>query len=224
MLQNWISQNMFLYGMAAAGVLGLLCTLAANHFYNRVIGDLKRPDQPKTKWMGQTLSLYRKKSRGKMLPNPDVFVRNQLNEGRVLGISLSRWRRGVGYLGLVCFAGTCAAVYGCYQYHLPEIVRYQHAVLGMGIFLGLAMLSQSFGFAGKERQIRDGLLDYMENRVSAVQSQQEPAQAEEKEKGILIDQVMQGVKQTAAAGTKFSGLLSREEEQVMREVIREYLT
>ena len=136
MLQNWISQNMFLYGMAAAGVLGLLCTLAANHFYNRVIGDLKRPDQPKTKWMGQTLSLYREKSRGKMLPNPDVFVRNQLNEGRVLGISLSRWRRGVGYLGLVCFAGTCAAVYGCYQYHLPEIVRYQHAVLGMGIFLG----------------------------------------------------------------------------------------
>ena len=111
MLQNWISQNMFLYGMAAAGVLGFLCTLAANHFYNRVIGDLKRPDQPKTKWMGQTLSLYREKSRGKMLPNPDVFVRNQLNEGRVLGLSLSRWRRGAGYLGFLCFAGTCAAVY-----------------------------------------------------------------------------------------------------------------
>ena len=68
MLQNWISQNMFLYGMAAAGVLGLLCTLAANHFYNRVIGHLKRPDQPKTKWMGQTLSLYREKSRGKCFP------------------------------------------------------------------------------------------------------------------------------------------------------------
>ena len=126
-----------------------------------------------------------------------------------MGLSLSRWRRGAGYLGFLCFAGTCAAVYGCYQYRLPEIVRYQHAVLGMGIFLGLAMLSQFFGFSGKEGQIRDGLLDYMENRVSAVQTQPEPVQADEKEKSVLIDQVMQGVKQTAAAGTKFSGLLSR---------------
>ena len=35
---------------------------------------------------------------------------------------------------------------------------------------------------------------------------------------------MQGIQQTAAAGSKFSGLLSKEEEQVMREVIKEYLT
>ena len=225
MLQNWISQNVFLYGMAATGIVGLLCTLLVNRFYSRVIGDLRRIDVPKTKWMGQTLQAYRERTRQNTLNNPQIFVRNQLNQGKTLGMRVSRWQRGTGYMCMACFILTAAAVYITYQYQMAEALRNQHLVMGLGIFLGLLMFRQFLGFTGKEQQIADGLLDYMENigklPAVSVQAQRRP---EEKEKGALIDQVMQGIQQTAAAGSKFSGLLSKEEEQVMREVIKEYLT
>ena len=39
----------------------------------------------------------------------------------------------------------------------------------------------------------------------------------------LIDKVTEGIRQTAASETKFSHMLTPEEEHIMREVIREYL-
>lgn len=225
MLQNWITQNVLLYGMAAAGIVGLLCTLIVNHFYSRVVGDLRRIDVPKTKWMGQTLQAYRERARQNTLANPQIFVRNQLNQGKTLGMKVSRWQRGTGYMCLACFGLTAVAVYATYQYQMAETLRNQHLVMGLGVFLGLLLFRQFLGFAGKEQQIADGLLDYMENSGKLpVVSAQPQRPFEEKEKSALIDQVMQGIQQTAAAGSKFSGLLSKEEEQVMREVIQEYLT
>ena len=49
MLQTWMEQQVLFYGMAAAGVLGVLCIVLVNHFYSRTIRDLGRLDNPRGK-------------------------------------------------------------------------------------------------------------------------------------------------------------------------------
>ena len=52
----------------------------------------------------------------------------------------------------------------------------------------------------------------------------ECAAGSEEAREELINRVTEGIQQTAASGTKFSHMLTPEEDHIMREVIREYLT
>lgn len=71
--------------------------------------------------------------------------------------------------------------------------------------------------------ILDGLTDYIENRtVSAEKPEVVPVEKEDRDS--LAAQVTEGIRQTAASSTKFSQFLTPEEEDIMREVIKEYLT
>ena len=70
----------------------------------------------------------------------------------------------------------------------------------------------------------DGLTDYMENQSEVSEQQEVITAAVQEDKDSLAAQVTEGIRQTAASSSKFSHLLTPEEESIMREVIKEYLT
>lgn len=225
MLHEWMKQNLLLYGMIAAGILGVFCIVMVDHFYSRAMRDLRRITEPKGKWTKEFLNEYQMRlTREQAINNPEVFIRTQLVKGKVWGISLQKWKQGIGFGALLCFLLMMAAVYGTYRYEEAELMRYQYVLVGAGIFVLLLLMKQFMGFISKEDIILDGLMDYMENtsRVPTQDIQMDKIREETREE--LINRVTEGIQQTAASGTKFSHMLTPEEDHIMREVIREYLT
>lgn len=225
MLHEWMEQNLLLYGMIAAGILGVFCIAMVDRFYSRAMRDLRRITEPKGKWTKEFLNEYQMRlTREQEINNPEVFIRTQLVKGRVLGINLQKWKQGIGFGALLCFLLMMAAVYGTYRYEEAELMRYQYILVGAGIFALLLLMKQFMGFISKEDIILDGLMDYMENTSRPPKPEAQLEAVREQTREELIDRVTEGIQQTAASGTKFSHMLTPEEEHIMREVIREYLT
>ena len=159
-----------------------------------------------------------------VINNPEVFIRTQMVKGKIWGISLQKWKQGIGFGALLCFLLMMAAVYGTYRYEDAELIRYQYVLTGAGIFALLLLMKQFMGFISKEDMIQDGLLDYMENTACVPKTDIQMDKVKEEAREELINRVTEGIQQTAASGTKFSHMLTPEEDHIMREVIREYLT
>ena len=225
MLHNLMEQNVFLYGMIGAGILGILCITMVNSFYGRIIRDLHRITEPKGKWTKEFLNEYQmRKTKEQEINNPEVFIRTQMVRGKIFGVSLQKWKQGIGYGAFLCFFLMMAAVYGTYRYQEVELMRYQYVLVGAGIFALLLLMKQFMGFMSKEDIILDGLMDYMENTASVTRPEADLDAVREQTREELIDRVTEGIRQTASSETKFSHMLTPEEEHIMREVIREYLT
>lgn len=225
MLHEWMEQNLLLYGMIIAGVLGVFCIAMVDRFYSRTMRDLRRITEPKGKWTKEFLNEYQMRlTREQEINNPEVFIRTQLVKGKVLGVNLQKWKQGIGFGALLCFLLMMAAVYGTYRYEEAELMRYQYILVGAGIFALLLLMKQFMGFISKEDIILDGLMDYMENTSKAPKPDIQLETVREQTREELINRVTEGIQQTAASGTKFSHMLTPEEEHIMREVIREYLT
>lgn len=224
MLHDLMERNVLFYGMIGAGILGILCIAMVNSFYGRVIRDLRQITEPKGKWTKEFLNEYQmRKTKEQEINNPEVFIRTQMIRGKMMGISLQKWKQGIGYGAFICFLLMMAAVYGTYRYQEIELMRYQYVLVGAGIFALLLLMKQFMGFMNKEDIILDGLMDYMENTVSAPKQEVQVDAVREQTREELIDRVTEGIRQTASSETKFSHMLTPEEEHIMREVIREYL-
>ena len=225
MLQTWMEQQVLFYGMAAAGVLGVLCIVLVNHFYSRTIRDMGRLDNPRGKWTKEFLNERKmREAKEQEITNPEAFIRTQLMKGRVLGIRLHKLKQGIGLGALLCFLLMMTAVYGTYRYEQSQLIRYEYVLVGVGVFALLLLLRQFMGFMNKEDMILDGLMDFMENSGAVSQAAPDLEAIKEQTREELIERVTEGIRQTAASETKFSHLLTPEEETIMREVIREYLT
>ena len=225
MLHEWMEQNLLFYGMIAAGVLGVFCIAMVDHFYSKVMRDLRRITEPKGKWTKDFMNEYQmRRTHEQVINNPEVFIRTQMVKGKIWGISLQKWKQGIGFGALLCFLLMMAAVYGTYRYEDAELIRYQYVLTGAGIFALLLLMKQFMGFISKEDMIQDGLLDYMENTACVPKTDIQMDKVKEEAREELINRVTEGIQQTAASGTKFSHMLTPEEDHIMREVIREYLT
>lgn len=224
MLHDLMEKNVLFYGMIGAGILGILCIAMVNSFYGRVIRDLRQITEPKGKWTKEFLNEYQmRKTKEQEINNPEVFIRTQMIRGKMMGISLQKWKQGIGYGAFICFLLMMAAVYGTYRYQEVELMRYQYVLVGAGIFALLLLMKQFMGFMSKEDIILDGLMDYMENTASSPKQETQLDAVREQTREELIDRVTEGIRQTASSETKFSHMLTPEEEHIMREVIREYL-
>lgn len=224
MLHDLMERNVLFYGMIGAGILGILCIAMVNSFYGRVIRDLRQITEPKGKWTKEFLNEYQmRKTKEQEINNPEVFIRTQMIRGKMMGIPLQKWKQGIGYGAFICFLLMMAAVYGTYRYQEIELMRYQYVLVGAGIFALLLLMKQFMGFMNKEDIILDGLMDYMENTVSSPKQEAQVDAVREQTREELIDRVTEGIRQTASSETKFSHMLTPEEEHIMREVIREYL-
>ena len=238
MLQTCMNQNLFLYAMIAAGIAGVWCLFWSNHFYSKAIKDLRRLDKPRLKWTGRLLQTV--KERKEPIANLGAFLRSQVARGRSAGIGVQALKAWSQNAAAVTFAILAFSILVMYLYEYETYLWVQYAVAGGVIICGLLLLRINFDFSGKEEILLDGWTDYLENEM---QGKKQPAYApmtgEVREKGKTdapvretsrnakeeeqISQVREGIRQTAAADSRFSGMLTPEEEKLMREIIREYI-
>lgn len=238
MLQTCMNQNLFLYAMIAAGIAGVWCLFWSNHFYSKAIRDLRRLDRPRMKWTGRLLEHL--EERRDPIVNTGAFLRSQIARGRSAGIGVQALKAGSQNAAAVTFALLAVSILVMYLYEYETYLWVQYAVVGGVIICGLLLLRINFDFSGKEEILLDGWTDYLENglrperesafdpiavRKQGTEEMQDAvfaSSAQEKEEE-RISQVREGIRQTAAADSRFSGMLSPEEEKLMREIIREYM-
>ena len=222
---EWLQENLLFCGMVGSGVFGLLCVAIVNHFYNKTLRDLRQMKDAKGKWTKDFLNEYQNRSKNQQkIKNAEVFVRAQLTRGKVLGVTLQKWKQGIGWGAALCFFLMLVAVYSNYRYPNYEIESRQYVLVGAGIFLFLLLMRQFMSFFGKEDMLVDGLLDYMENTNAVSEYIVDMDTTREQIREELIQRVTEGISQTAVSQNKFSHMLTSEEEKIVREVIREYLT
>lgn len=95
--------------------------------------------------------------------------------------------------------------------------------VGAIIPAALLLLRQALDFTYKEELLMNTLSDYVEHVrtwVEEVPAEKKPNEAAKEE---IIDHIAESIRQTAAAGSHFSRMLTPEEEEIMREIIREFM-
>ena len=119
--------------------------------------------------------------------------------------------------------GMNLTVYATFTGHMDLTTRLTYLAGGASVCAVLLLLPILAGNGRMSELILDSLTDYIENcrpgQAPVIENVAEPV----KEKEPMLDQIVAGIRQSAAAGTKFSGLLSKDEEHILREVIREYM-
>lgn len=121
---------------------------------------------------------------------------------------------------VLCLAVTAAAMGVGFSMGQAETLGIRYLLIGLGAVFLLVCYGKYLSFSDRERVLGDYLFRLID--------QQEPPEAVVKEpptKEQLIERAMKGIRESAATGeNKFSHLLSKEEEDVMREVINEFIT
>lgn len=120
-----------------------------------------------------------------------------------------------GLLGLSLFLNSYLRI----REGLPLIYLY----LGTIVPVSLLLLRQMLDFTYREELIMNSLADYVAQMRTwveeiPVQKKMDPVLQEE-----VVEKITSSIRQTAAAGSHFSKMLSPEEEEIMREIIREFM-
>ena len=108
----------------------------------------------------------------------------------------------------------------------------QYLYIGTAVPVILLLLRQALDFTYREDLVMNSLADYIlqarakkeeaaaSGRASetVVCEKQDPAFQEE-----MVEKITASIRQTAATGSHFSKMLSPEEEEIMREIMREFM-
>ena len=90
---------------------------------------------------------------------------------------------------------------------LPMLYLY----IGAAVPVTLLLLRQGLDFSYKEELVMASLADYVPQKTDPVLQEE------------IVDRITRSIRQTAATGSHFSKMLSPEEEEIMREIIREFM-
>ena len=224
MLHFMMTNQYFYYCIIAAGVLGLLSAVLSGLYYRMIVRDLKRVRKPKGKWMRSFVTeLDNRKMLQQNMQNADAFIRSRLASGKLFRISVGSLHSFTNLMTFIVAVLTGLAVYATFTGHMDLTTRLSYLAGGASVCAVLLLFPILTGNARKSELILDSLTDYIENcrpgQAPVAETVTEPV----KEKEPMLDQIVAGIRQSAAAGTKFSGLLSKDEEHILREVIREYM-
>ena len=85
--------------------------------------------------------------------------------------------------------------------------------IGAAVPVVLLLLRQALDFSYKEELVMASLAEEV-----PVAEKPDPVLQEE-----IVDKITRSIRQTAATGSHFSKMLSPEEEEIMREIIREFM-
>lgn len=196
MLQKIMNLHLLLYCMAAFGAIGVIGMFATHLTYRRVLKKTNAASSLKVKW----LNLW--KTRDKLLNRMNLMV----------------WFPSlfsVACLGLALFFTT--------KLNLREGLPLYYLYMGTAVPVGLLLLRYVMDFTYKEELIMNSLADYIvqEREITEeapLYQRADPALQEE-----IVDRITESIRQTAATGSHFSKMLSAEEEEIMREIIREFM-
>ena len=205
MLERIMDLHLLLYTMTALGALGAVGMLAVHLTYRRAMRKTKAVMNLKEKW----LNLW--KTRDRLLNRMNLLV---------WGPSLL----SAGCLGLALFLAT--------RLELKDGLSMQYLYIGTAVPVILLLLRQALDFTYREDLVMNSLADYiLQARAkkeeaaasrgaseTVVCEKQDPAFQEE-----MVEKITASIRQTAATGSHFSKMLSPEEEEIMREIIREFM-
>lgn len=196
MLETIMSLRIPLYAMAAVGCMGMLGMLATNLTYRRIIRNTEKLHNLKEKW----LNLW--KSRDRLLRRMNRFV----------------W-----YPSMISFLLLGLAIFLNTWLDMKEGLSIGYLYIGAAVPVFLMVLRQGLDFSYKEELVMATLADYVEQMRTWV----EEIPAAEKTDPVLreeiVDRITESIRQTAATGSHFSKMLTPEEEEIMREIIREFM-
>ncbi len=253
MLEFCVKQNVFLYAMIAAGIAGVWCLFWNNRFYVRAIRDLGRLQEPKAKWTRSVLETCQKKAHPFSNAGAFMRSQIAQGRSAGLAIpTLLRGSQNMILTVLALSIVSLWAIYR-YRYGEAELMRYLGTGIVLAGGLLFFRLCLDFGgkeeillngwtdyleneFALKKGAVRETVQQTeaaAESRISAAKAKQQTAGTESEkdqsglfadpEKEARISKVREGIRQTAAADSRFAGMLTPEEEKLMREIISEYV-
>ena len=205
MLEKIMDLKILLYFMTALGAAGAVGMLAVHLTYRRALRKTKKVNSLKEKW----LNLW--KTRDKLL--------NRMNF-MVWGPSLL----STACLGLALFLVTVL--------DRKEGLSLSYLYTGTAVPVLLLVVRQVLDFAYREELVMNSLADYIlqarKPRETAVSQRKYEPKAEPVSKDPvlqeeMVERIASSIRQTAATGSHFSKMLSPEEEEIMREIIREFM-
>ena len=206
MLERIMDLHILLYLMTVLGAAGAVGMLAVHLTYRRTLRKTKATTNLREKW----LNLW--KTRDKLLNRMNflVWIPSLLSTA-CLGLSLffvSRIRDSRG-------------------------LSMSYLYIGAAVPVVLLVLRQALDFSFKEELVMNSLADYILQVRSARKEnlptarKYETAESRQKADPILkeeaVERIAASIRQTAATGSHFSKMLSPEEEEIMREIIREFM-
>lgn len=196
MLEKMMNLQILLYSMAAMGALGAIGMFATHLTYRRMIKKTSHLSNLKEKW----LNLW--KSRDRLL---------------------HRMNRLVWYPALLCTAMLAAAVYFNTTLDMKEGLPLTYVYVGAAVPVILLLLRQALDFSYKEELVMNTLADYVEQMRTWVEEIPAAQKADPILQEEVVDKITASIRQTAASGSHFSKMLTPEEEEIMREIIREFM-
>ena len=206
MLERIMDLQILLYLMTVLGTAGAVGMLAVHLTYRRTLRKTKATTNLREKW----LNLW--KTRDKLLNRMNflVWIPSLLSTA-CLGLSLffvSRIRDSRG-------------------------LSMSYLYIGAAVPVVLLVLRQALDFSFKEELVMNSLADYILQVRSARKEnlptarKYEMAESRQKADPILkeeaVERIAASIRQTAATGSHFSKMLSPEEEEIMREISREFM-
>lgn len=196
MLKNIMHLQVLLYCMAALGAMGAIGMLATHLTYRRILRKTNGVKNLKEKW----LNLWKTRDRLLRRMNLLVWIPSLLSTA-LLGLSLF----------LVTFLD------------LKEGLPLSYLYLGTAVPLTLLLLRSALDFTYREELVMNSLADYMEQVRTWVEEIPEPKKMDPVLQEEVVEKITNSIRQTAATGSHFSKMLSQEEEEIMREIIREFM-
>lgn len=195
-LEKIMNLHILLYGMAVLGAIGAVGMLATHLNYRRKMKNTEPTINLKEKW----LNLWKTRDR-----------------------LLHRMNRLVWYPSLLCVGCLIFALFCVTKLGLEEGLSLSYLYVGAFVPVILLLLRQALDFSYKEELVMNSLLDYVEQVHTWAEEIPESNRMDTVLQEEVMDKITSSIRQTAATGSHFSKMLTPEEEEIMREIIREFM-
>lgn len=244
MLQ-FLEGGYFLAIMAGIAVLGMVDKLLVRRLYKRLIKQSENINQAKNKFLKQLKQKYESNYRlYDGVNNNQLFLEKQINQYRFLGSSL----RGIDNFssqapGIVVLLGIASSL-ALYLYHVSFELIVLHTCAGVILGIAAFMFDNLVDTAGCREILLIQLGDYIENTLANQLKRKErredyvtvPVEEVEPEEALKSEQTQKDIEYLKRSLSQIAaGLepeaeklppkkrLSAEEEQVIKDIIKEYL-
>lgn len=196
MLHRMMEMQILLYAMVGIGMLGILGMAATCLIYRRRMKKAGQISDLKKKWLNFC------GSRDKWMRRMNVLV----------------WAPSLASVFLLCLAAVLSrAVLG------TSTVSAMYFRVGMAVPLALLVVRRALDFMDKEDIIFGSMAEYMEESCHQVTAVPAMAAISKEQEDAMVDYVAGSIKESSGEKGRFGELLSPEEEEIMREVIREFM-
>ncbi len=196
MLHKIMDMQLLLYAMAGIGTLGILGLAAIRLSYKRRIqknGELTDLKEKCLKRLSCRDELMHRMNRWVWIPS---FISTLL-----LGLAAIISK-------VFLHTGTLSSLY--FQ-------------MGLTVPVVLLVVRQTLDFTYKEDIIYNSMVNYIEESYRQVATIHATAAASKEQEDAMVDYVAGSIRESAGSNGRFGELLSPEEEEIMREVIREFM-